>query len=225
MTPDAYERLLSDWLDQPTPELAARLEAAAVADAQLARLRETWLRIDATLRHPYDLQRVNWPAFHASVRAAVAAEAARSDDRRLDRALGTLPDILPIIDWDRLKQRIGDSVSASVAADPPPGRAIRFPRKRRAAAGALLALAAALALFALIPRTRTSLPLGGGVARIMISSVAVATAAAPRVELSIATLDEAPPAPSDGDEEIFLMIDPIDTPPALATLHDRVGFY
>ncbi|TWT44831.1 hypothetical protein RAS1_12490 [Phycisphaerae bacterium RAS1] len=226
MTHEAFEKLLSAWLDEPSDEWRAQIDAAAGGDGELARAREAWLRLDALLRQPRELERVNWSAFQRVVCESLAVEAGQTDERRLDRALGSLPDIVPIIDWDRLKHRIGDSVSASMVADPPPARTIRMPWQRRAAIGAMLAAAAVLAVFAFIPRAATPLPLGGaGIARLLVSPAAVAAVGASRVEITLARLDDAPPAPADRDEEIFLMIDPADSAPALAASSDRVGFF
>lgn len=174
MNPDAFENLLSAWLDDPqNAELLRQVSAAAESSESLRRLRDEWLRVDALLRAAGDCDaRVEWVRLQERIRAAIADEAGAAD-ADVDALLteGTAPPV----NWARQRERILAAVAAEAGAEdtidqllrralppaPPvnwsrqrerivaalgrPSRVLRFPLRRAVFIGGLLASAAALA--------------------------------------------------------------------------------
>lgn len=146
MKPDAFEQLVSEWLDdRENAELRRRIDAAMADDASLARLLDEWERFDAVLRaNAPEAGGVDWTHQQALVGEAVN-DAARDD--RLDTLLDSLPGVDGRVDWDRLASRISGRVHTE-----------RRPNHRWRRAGGIfagVAVAAAVGLFAILPYATT----------------------------------------------------------------------
>jgi len=213
MEPEAFEQLVSEWLDQRgREELRARIEAEVARAPELGRVRDEWLRLD-TLLHAarLDPARIDWPRLRQRLLARLQAADGDSVDATRVREL---TDISGRIDWTRLRRRIADRVDQAGGAP----RVIRSAPHRIAAGLGLLAAAAALVLMFVLPAGRAARPLG-------IARVHVAAPAAPlradggpplaRVAISVAPAAEsaahvaAVPAGQAHLAEVFLMIEPL----------------
>ena len=191
MQPDAFEQLVSEWLDQPgRSDLRARIDAAISASPALAVIWEDWTRLDQLLRDATALpRRVDWRGVQSRIAAAIAAEAgahANSADAtaELDAALSSLPAIDDRVDWDRTRRRIvaavhgrGEGTGAVVEHGSPTSDR---PRRRIIPIGvAMAALAAAAALLLMVtpwpvdvnPRQHEAAPVDRGFAQATISKV------------------------------------------------------
>lgn len=154
MTRRKFERLLSDWMDEPhNAGLAQALAAAAEADPRLARVRDEWLRLDALLRaYRAENERVDWQHFRQHVGSSVGAAGGPADGASvgegLDAALRASTDLPEGVDWPGLRATISRRVHAE---------------RRRARAGRrlvphALALAAAVLLAVILPQLRLTAP-------------------------------------------------------------------
>lgn len=142
MKPEAFEQLVSEWLDdRENAELRHRIDAATARDASLARLFDEWERFDALLRaNAPEAGGVDWT--HQRTLVGEAVDNATRDDR-LNTLLATLPDIDGRVDWDRLASRI----STRLRTEHRPNH--RWRRAGGVVAG--VAVAAAVGLFAILP--------------------------------------------------------------------------
>lgn len=227
MDREAFEQLLSAWLDEPDNAVArAELDEATAGDAELARLRIQYEALQRLLlAEPAALRSVAWEKLAARLKTQVGRAAAGGDEAdRLDELLLALPGVERRVDWSALRRRIGEAIEQ--------GRKNRDARRGRvwrlAAAVGTFAAAAALALFMLRspggPPFSTSAPPAGpsaarGVARIEIlvaDGVAGIPAAAGVARVTVLEDPRGPaPAPLPGadapDEsppEIFFMVEP-----------------
>jgi len=75
MTRDAFEQLLSDWLDGRDARVADQLDAAIATSPEFARLRDEWLDFEAGLRKNMPVMReVAWDLFRGRIAAVIANE-------------------------------------------------------------------------------------------------------------------------------------------------------
>ncbi len=214
---EAFEQLVSEWLDQPDcGDLRARVDAAAAQSPALARVKDEWLRLDQLIRAAGpSAGRVDWHRLRQRiVERLESAPIAVGVDERL-RALTT---IAPWVDWPRLRRRI----SAAVAGADRELMVVRLRRRRVAAAGVLLAAAAALVFMLTLPMKPASAPTGFARVRVSASAVVLerddagnrlarVTVSAPQdAAEAIGAAESAGPGahrPQPGD--VFLMIEPV----------------
>ena len=214
MDREAFEQLVSDWLDRPEhDELCRAVAAAAAESSELERLKDEWVRLDRLVRSASSaVDQVDWPRFRERIDQALD-----SDREELDEKLRGLTDVQQRVDWPRLRERISRAVGD--AHDRP--RVIRFPLRRVAAGLALISAAAVLVLMFTLPLRppRTSV----GVAQVRVNMPAeawrargqrpgythVSVSAPPDSEEADAA---AQPSRSDSADprlaEVFLMVEP-----------------
>lgn len=210
MERERFEKLLSDWLDEPSDPGLSELMTATAATPELAEARERAQRLDALLKAaPAALDRVNWRALRARIGSAANAE-----NLPMDARIAELTDVVERVDWTLLRQRISGAVGAP--GDAP--RTLLFPLRRWAPLAAGVAAAIGLILVywpgvSTAPSADVSMPqiaqsaarvwLGGaiagdakgaGVARVRISG----GPSAPEVALAAT-----PPAPAT---DVFVMM-------------------
>lgn len=151
MTHQEFEKLVSDWIDEPGNADAANAVAHAVAaDPGLARVRDQLLALDGALRAGGTCTaRVDWDRFRRRVMDAVHEHAPHDADAkeaaRIDAELRASTDLPAAVDWSRLQGAIV--------------RRVRKIRRRRVpvvwrAAYSVAAVAAAGLLAVLVPWTR-----------------------------------------------------------------------
>ncbi len=151
MTHEQFEKLVSDWIDEPGNADAANAVADAVAaDPGLARIRDQWLALDGALRAGGTCAaRVEWDRFRRRVMDAVHERTPHDEDAneaaRIDAELRASTDLPAAVDWSRLKGAIV--------------RQVRKVRRRRLpavwrAAYSVAAVAAAGLLAVMVPWTR-----------------------------------------------------------------------
>lgn len=222
---EQFEKLLSAWLDEPNDAALRELDAAAAQSVEFANLRAKALRVEALLKAPLiEMERIDWNSLRQ--RVGDAARAAKSDSSaeqtELDDRVRAMTDIDGRVDWTQLRQRISSAVREAEPAE----RVIRFPRWR-AAALALVGVAAACAMLMMLPQVSTRLPVepviakSAAVARVQICSAGdeahsknVATdepayASVARVRISAAPKEPvAEPSRNDSpaDENVFVMM-------------------
>jgi hypothetical protein len=199
MDRDAFEQLISEWLDaRHDLALRAHLDAAIQTDPGLAVVLAEWQTLDRLVRSGVPTPRgVDWARFQKVLSAGI--DAAGDPDAALDAALGRSPTIERAIDWTRMKDRISAAVDADAAAR-------RRAHTRRlwlgGTAGAALTAAAALIL-ALLPNA------GRTISPAPDTAIAQAEIAAPvamptgGIAIVSITGGEAPAAP-----QVLFMIDP-----------------
>jgi hypothetical protein len=216
MDREAFEQLVSEWLDQPErADLRARIEAAVVESPAFGRVRDEWLRFDRLIRGAgLHTGRVDWP--HFRLRIAERLESAHGD-AALDERLRTLTAVERRVDWPHLRRRI-----SAVLAGVDGGRAApRIPLRRLGAGLALLATAAALVLMFALPSRSTVAPPAFARVEVSMAAGALATADSERgfARVSVSALPEADealeqkPPPGRGASaprlaEVFLMVEP-----------------
>lgn len=220
MDRETFEQLVSQSLDQPEREqLRLRVEAAATQSAELARLKEQWLRLDRLVRgRSPAINRVNWPRFHQRVRAAIE-EQGRSE--RFNEALRRATAIERRVDWPRFRERVSQAV-ARAGGQPP---VIRFPLRRVAASVGLVGAAAALALMLAFPAKRPAA--GDGFAQLRVSSpraalespggrsafASVIVAGPAEAHATIVRRQPRPAGPAERQlAEVFLIVGPAPSP-------------
>jgi hypothetical protein len=217
MDREAFEQLVSEWLDQPERgDLRARIDAAAAGLPAQAAVKDEWLRLDRLVRDACpSAGRVDWRRFRQRVaeRLESAPIAARVDER-----LRALTVVAPRVDWPRLRRRI----SAAVAGADRDPRVVRLPRRRVAAAGGLLAAAAALVFMLTLPTKPATAPTGFAWVRVSAPAVVwgrdegrrpfarVTVSASQNADEAIRAAESAAPGarqPQPGG--VFLMIEPV----------------
>lgn len=144
MERDAFESLVSAWLDDPADEtLRARLEQAERETPTLRAVREQWQRCEALLRQGASGPAgVVWARVQAHIAAAVAAD--EQVDVGLDALLAAPAGLEQRVVWQRLRARIAAACAAAPATP-----ALRYTRRRvwwTSVSAAALATAAALLL-------------------------------------------------------------------------------
>lgn len=212
MTRDAFEQLISEWLDdRHDRSLRARLDAAVAAEPRLAAVLDEWQTFDRRLRDGMPVARgIDWAHFRHAVSSAV--DAAIAEDAALDAALRRSPTIDAAIDWSRMR----DNISAAIDAEP-----VRRGRTRArrlwigGAAASALAAAAALTLALLPNKARDPGAAGGGA---IAQAVIAAPVAAPVSGVAMVSITggEAPAAP-----QALFMIDP----PRSTTNDPAAGYF
>jgi hypothetical protein len=125
MTREEFERLLSDWLDEPLrADLYGLVESACAASPELVELREAWRKSHAITRDtPPALREVDWRAQRDSIRSTIDGEigAAMAQGKReledlVELALPTLG-----IDWKKQREQIAARLDAHIAQELRPG--------------------------------------------------------------------------------------------------------
>jgi hypothetical protein len=247
MDREAFEQLVSTWLDEPEREdLHARIDAAVAGSAELAQLREAWLRLDRLVRQgAAGVERVDWERLRSRIVAAAETGDALSEGVR------DLTDIEQQVDWPRLQRRIAEAVAVAAGAppavenqQPTSGEApdatphvIRFPFRRTAGVVAMLGAAAAVVLMLTLPAQRSTGPVGFAAAR--VTGPADALAAVDHTHALVQVTVSAPAEAEDGiDEqrprerslvepqlaEVFLMVAPARPPGELSARLTPFGF-
>ncbi|MBI5863891.1 MAG: hypothetical protein HZB38_05180 [Planctomycetes bacterium] len=120
-----FERLLSDWLDEPLrADLFALIERAGKQSPELAALRDQWRRVHALTRDdPKPLASVDWATRPAAIRAAIDADIEKAMQRgELDSVLALGGRSLNAVDWKGQRERIGAAIEAAVHDELRPGR-------------------------------------------------------------------------------------------------------
>lgn len=179
MTRDEFEQLICAALDAPhDAELAVRLADAAATSVEFAAVLREWRRFDAVLRRGLPAPRgVRWEAVATRYCSAIQVNpAADAEDGNVDAALDAVlqsgaPEAR--VNWERFAARVSDAAFVNTEnrdhetnenANSRAEAALKIIRPQRlrflriAAVGSL-ALAAAVALFLIVPRT---LPTNGG---------------------------------------------------------------
>lgn len=153
MTQQAFEKLLSDALDESGSSDAARaVDEAVAADPALARVRDEWRRVHAALGgYSVPASRVNWALLRTRIVASVNAGAGGRSSTPwpadpIDEPLRAATASPALVDWPRLQERISRRVRRT-------GRRRRRPAWTRLAAYAL-ATAATIALLSLMSPLR-----------------------------------------------------------------------
>lgn len=125
MIRDEFERLLSDWLDEPLrADLREIIENAAADNPELAAIRDDWRRVHALAwDKPIELLRIDWEQSVRDIAARIDADVSHAEKADgLDSILKLA--IAPVelsVNWRRFAARIGEAVDASVAAELAPG--------------------------------------------------------------------------------------------------------
>jgi hypothetical protein len=214
---EAFEQLVSEWLDQRGREdLRAQVESAVAQSPGLARVKDEWLHLDRLVRNACpSIPGVDWPRLRQRIIERLDSERA---DFGVDQRVREATLIEQRVDWPRLRKRISQAVAS---ADRKP-TVIRLPLRRLAAGIALLAAAAVVVFMFTLPMKSPTAPTGFVRAHISAPvdvskphddgrAFARVTVIAPRES------DEAPgvaqPAqPGAGPPqlaEVFLMIEPV----------------
>jgi hypothetical protein len=211
MDRDAFEQLVSHWLDDPRDEeLRAAVEVATAASPELERIRDEWVRLDQLVRGSAGAaEPVDWPRLRQRIGAQLTSHGAG-----LDAVLRGVTAVEQRVDWPRLRRRISQALDDGEDRV----RVVRFPLGR-AVAGMAFAAAAVLALMLLwTPESPTP---AAGVAQVRVNPPAAARPTGGRAGgLARVTVN---PLPETGEEagssrseaaqphvaEVFLMVEPI----------------
>jgi len=217
MDREAFEQLVSEWLDQPgRDDLRLRIEAALAESPALARVKDQWLRLDRLVRGALPgIEHLDWSRLRHHIAMEIEVSAAAGG---LDERLRRLTDVAPRVDWERLRKH----VSRAVADADRQRAALRFPLRRMAAGFALLATAAALLLMFTLPAKPPAATTG--FAQVRVSGPATALQQpGPARGFACVTVG-APPETNEPDEgarpsragsgapqlaEVFLMVEPV----------------
>ncbi len=204
MNRDAFEQLVSAWLDEPDrADLRTRIEAAAQADPELARLLNEWRRFDDLFRHGVpEAGGVDWTLLKTHVATAIdrniLTEQAR--DHALDEALRGLPGVDSRVDWPRFHERIASALTRSA------GQAASHRRRYTMVAGGAVMLAAAAALiFAFLPVAGP----GVGSPGLALVTLGPPPAAQPGLASGVAYARITTGRPAEAQPERFFVIDPV----------------
>jgi len=233
MDREAFEQLVSAWLDQPErPELRARIDAALAETPELGGVLAAWLRLDELVHSATPpVAGLDWSQVRRRIAAGV--DEAVADDE-LDRRLRTLTGVETFVDWPRLRERISTAAHAAGGRR----RRVRFPLRRVAAGLGIAAAAAALAFMLTLPTGTGVVP--GGWARVHVSApgglltevhpgAACARVAVTRLADEGAPGATPPERASGGSEpqlvEVFLMIEPARVPRAPGVVFNAAGFH
>lgn len=206
MDREAFEQLVSEWLDTPARgDLRARIDAALAAEPALAELFEQWRRLDGVFRENLpQLPSVKWPRLARRISRAVDREA--EDAHGVDEVLRRLPGIDRRVDWQRVGNRIADAVAREAAKSRRAGGWRRF--CRIAGGVAAVATVAAVLVLSVMPNARPERPSAGratfaiGPPRVREAGTSDGVATVAITVLDVAT----------AEPERFFMIDPMTTP-------------
>lgn len=142
MQVEAFEQLVSAWLDEPQrAALRREIDAALQQQPELGPLLAQYERLEQRLREtPPAWPPIVWPNLYARITAAVHEAA---EDDVVARGLGALPALDGQVDWTRLQRRVSQAVRAQGGRRRRGGQVLR----PFSAVAGLLATAATLALF------------------------------------------------------------------------------
>ena len=204
MDREAFEQLVSEWLDRPhDAELRARVRVAVERSPDLARLLDEWTRLDRLVRDSSAAPlNVDWKRFTSRVAAAIDVG---DQDAALSAALRAAGAVDERVDWERFRQR----VSQAVARDQRPTRP-RILRKRAPLVGAL-ALAAAIALMFWLREGSPAPPVSSVYVTVSSGNAPVAEASDGVAFARVSPPLDEPRSVDDGEPqlvEVFLIIDP-----------------
>ncbi len=162
MDREAFEQLVSEWLDQPErDDLRRRIAAAEAKSPGLERLKDEWVRLDQLVRRVSSgVCHVDWHRFRQGIDQGLAP-----DSPGFDEKLRELTGTEQRVDWPRLRERISRAVDR---ADRQP-RVIRFPLRRVAVKLALFSAAAAVVALMVTLSLRSS-KTSVGVAQVRVSA-------------------------------------------------------
>lgn len=114
MNREAFEQLLSAWLDRrDDAELAARVAAAVAAAPERRAVVEAWERMDALLRSAGPRAQVDWARFAAHVAAGLRADDA--EDAAFDRRLADTTSVESRVEWPAFSRRVAAAIRTSPA--------------------------------------------------------------------------------------------------------------
>ncbi|MFN0134824.1 MAG: hypothetical protein ACKVS9_01760 [Phycisphaerae bacterium] len=214
MTHEAFENLISDWLDSRDDVARAKLDALVAESPELRSVLDEWLRLDALLHEasPRIDVAVAWPMLRARISHAVD-EAVVADLRAggIDRLLRASDPLEERIDWSRLHERI----SSKVHQEADRRDSSQQSTIRRVLALVATSVAAAAMLVVFVSPRGTVGPTGGDMnASFVRVIVQPEPTPAPRTDahVRVVIVDDAPSgatATLAAAGEIFLMIDPI----------------
>jgi len=223
MDREAFEQLVSAWLDEPDrADIRARLDAAAAEDSEFARLREQSVRLDRSLREVAATPLpVAWSRLAARVGDAIdAAVGEDQTDAELDARLRARPALEARVDWSRFRARVSNAIGRPGAAR----QVWRHPRWRLSLAAGLLATAAALLLllftYAPTPSTKPIGPAGVAHVSVLAPGGTSAPAAALRPVARLVVLEESAvptsqpgerngaPEARSAEPEVYFMLEP-----------------
>ena len=215
MNRDAFEQLVSAWLDEPErTDLQRQVEEAVRLAPELASVLAEWRRFDEAFRgQAPGMRGIDWTTLTTRISAAIDAAAARTaDEDALDTALRDLPSIEPRVDWPRLHERIVAAVRRS-------DQGVRRRRWRVVLGTAAVAgLAAAAALVLTVLPNPSAPPLSSGVVRVTVGMPAATAGTSTGVAYARVNVTEA----VHEQPQRFFSIDPIQRP---AASDDAGGFY
>lgn len=140
MNEPGFEELVSQWLDEPTPALRARIDAALALDPGLQAALSRLGALDQMLARHTSLPALDWQRLSAGLCAGVRAA---QTDAVLDDLLRASTEPRELVRWDELRARVWDEISERGDFS---RRALRL-RRGWPAGLAGLAAAAAIALF------------------------------------------------------------------------------
>jgi hypothetical protein len=243
MQRDAFEKLVSAWLDEPQrDDLRRQVEDAVRAAPELAADWEAWQRLAGALGGcPAALDNIDWGRVQARISQTIARAGDTADtavapgdtadkavapgdtvgaalmpsneDQALDEALLGLPSIERQVDWPRFRHRIASTVRATGAQ--------RLRRRWRLVGGSVAAvgLAAAAALvISLLPNPGGS-TVSKGVVLVTIQTPAAASLGG-GVAVARVSISNVPVAHEQPQQ--FFSVDPIQRP---ASSDDAAGYY
>jgi len=215
MNRDAFEQLVSAWLDEPErTDLQRQVEEAVRLDANLVPVLEQWRRFDEAFSgQARELHGVDWTKLKTRISAAIdAAPANTPDEDALDTALRNLPSIESRVSWPRLHERI---VAALRRSDQ---HILR--RRWRVVLGtaAVAGLAAAAALVLTILPNPSAPPLSSGVVRVTVGMPTATAGTSTGVAYARVSVTEA----AHDQPQRFFSMDPIQQP---AASDETAGYY
>jgi hypothetical protein len=153
MDREAFEQLVSQWLDDPAHDgLRAQIEQALAEHPEWGGSQRALEALQTALRAAElkSMTRVNWPALRTRIMHVLATdgpvETTDGADDRLDPFLRGLRTPEARVDWRRFRER----VAAQVRKEAEQARVIRLPLRRWGAIAVVAA--AAVILVAVLPR-------------------------------------------------------------------------
>ncbi|MFH1747627.1 MAG: hypothetical protein ABIG44_11345 [Planctomycetota bacterium] len=225
MNREDFEKLVSDWLDEPhSIELRTRLDSALASDSRLAQLRDELARVDSLIRTGLRvIPPVAWERLKARICKVIERLGSIPDmDARLDQQLRALPGVQAHVDWNAFQRKI----SRALDRESTQPSIIRLGGWRGRVAAGVLAAAAALVLMFTWPTSVTPPAESTRVTGLVTIELLPPTDGPSRSETSasIAQLDIvvdeplAPPlARSSSDPEVFFMLEPPNLSLVIAT--------
>lgn len=214
MQRDAFENLISEWLDSRDDVARAKLDALVADSPELRLVLDEWLRFDAILHEsmPRVEAAVHWPRLQTHISRAIDTSIS-ADLRRdsIDRLLDPSDDLEARVDWSKLRDRISasarrDEIRRDAAQQSTIGRILGF---------VTVAVAAAAMLIVYVSPQASINRAGDNHMRSFVRlTIEPDPSTAPRkdAQVRVMVVDDAPAGASPAIAaagEIFLMIDPI----------------